>query len=105
MSQRLPNLSTFATLSPIPGFRRWLDRMGDDGPPAVTDAEARVLEGVTGIANGLDALESMLSQEDWPSDTAKVSAAQGPLMRLCARYLGEEKDRRGRRWILSRGSI
>lgn len=96
LSQRLPNLSTFATLSPIPGFRRWLDRMGDDGPPAVTDAEARVLEGVTGIANGLDSLKALLSQEDWPSDTAKVSAAQGPLMRLCARYLGEEKDRRGR---------
>lgn len=96
LSQRLPNLKTFATLSPIPGFRRWLDRMGDDGPPAVTEAEARALEAVTGVSNGLDALKTLISQDDWSVDSARVEAAKGPLMRLCARYLCEEKDRRGR---------
>jgi malonyl-CoA decarboxylase len=96
LSQRLPNLKSFATLSPIPGFRRWLERLGDDGPPAVSDAEARVLEAVTGNTNGLDALRGIIADETWATDQVRSDAVKIPLLRLCTRYLAEEKDPRGR---------
>ena len=38
LSAELPNIATFVTLSPMPGFRRWLETL-DDGPelPALPD--------------------------------------------------------------------
>ncbi len=38
LSHELPKLKTFATLSPIPGFRAWLDRQLADGDSAAPDA-------------------------------------------------------------------
>ncbi|MEC7205738.1 MAG: malonyl-CoA decarboxylase family protein, partial [Pseudomonadota bacterium] len=41
LSHELPNLKTFATLSPIPGFRAWLD--AQEGRPLLAPAERRAL--------------------------------------------------------------
>src|SRR5271167_2717435 len=44
LSAEFRNLKTFATLSPVPGFRRWLDaRLGDADATLLTDAEANAL--------------------------------------------------------------
>ena len=59
----LPNLRTFATLSPIPGFRRWL---GD---------------------NPDEAVEAAVGREDWWRDPAAAEAARAPVMRAVANYL------------------
>ena len=38
LKQELPRIEQFATLSPVPGFRRWLDRQADEPEPPL-DAE------------------------------------------------------------------
>ncbi|MDE2571428.1 MAG: malonyl-CoA decarboxylase, partial [bacterium] len=70
LNAELPNLRIFATLSPIPGFMRWLD-------------------GHT--AEGEAPLRAMLSRRGWNRDPAVVEALREPLMRLCAHYLLEER--------------
>ena len=67
----MPELHTFATLSPIPGFRKWLARA----------AEENRLDGEGGLGDP--------SSRDWPPDDLEPC-----LLRLCARYLLHEK--RGR---------
>jgi malonyl-CoA decarboxylase len=71
----LPKLRNFATLSPIPGFRKWLDRQGEDIEPRLAE---------------------ILSNPEWHLDEALAKEAREPLSRLCAKYLLLEKDRRGR---------
>ena len=79
----LPHLKVFATLSPLPGFRRWLDKAaaGDPSPLAATGSD------VNGVS-----LAAMLAQPDWANDAALAQALRPPLEKLCARYLLEEKS-------------
>ncbi len=67
----LPNLKTFATLSPIPGFSRWLENNPDE------------------------AVEAALGRPLWWEDTETAEAAKGPVLRAVARYLVHAR-RRGR---------
>ncbi len=67
----LPNLRTFATLSPIPGFRRWLENNPDD------------------------AVSAVLASPGWWEDPEAAEAAKGPVLRAVARYLVHAR-RRGR---------
>ena len=67
----LPNLKTFATLSPIPGFGRWLK----DNPD--------------------DAVQAALAKPGWWEDPEAAEAAKGPVLRAVARYLVHAR-RRGR---------
>jgi malonyl-CoA decarboxylase len=76
LASELPKLRTFATLSPIPGLRKWLDAQLANG------AEPRVGE--------------ILALPGWHLDEALVKELREPLNRLCARYLILEKGRRGR---------
>lgn len=66
-----PNLKTFATLSPVPGFTRWLRRAAEadaDGPAAEA-ADALAVEG-------------------WSDDAA---ALEGPITALAAQYFLVER--------------
>lgn len=91
LSHEFPNLKTFATLSPIPGFRRWLDEKLAEGEPGLLNSnEHKAITALTkGGAKG--ALKTLLNRPDWPTDEAAVQALKGPLLRLAARYLGAEK--------------
>ena len=71
LAAEMPGLRTFATLSPVPGFRKWLARAVRDGRWAG--------EGGVGDLDG----------PDWP--TADL---ESQVLRLCAGYLLHEK--RGR---------
>lgn len=66
------NLNTFSTLSPVPGFRQWLQEKRESDPQ---------------ISHLLTALEVSGSTEN--PDT--LSELQKPLMHLCAHYLVNEK--------------
>jgi malonyl-CoA decarboxylase len=92
LASELPGLKTFATLSPIPGFRRWLDAKLDAGEPLLLPAEARKLAEATKIGNDTESLRSVLNA-DWAGEPALAEALQPPLVRLCARYLVNEKGR------------
>jgi malonyl-CoA decarboxylase len=71
LGREFPRLKAFATLSPIPGFRRWL--------ADITAAHAEVAE--------LAELAAALAEEDWFQRAGPGSRVRGELMRLCAYYL------------------
>jgi malonyl-CoA decarboxylase len=83
LQAQVPGLRVFATLSPIPGFRAWLEEAGALGrivPPGLRQA----------LGNG-----------DWMDNPRRADALRAPLLGLCARYLvgmspdgssGEVKD-------------
>jgi malonyl-CoA decarboxylase len=72
LGREFPRLKTFATLSPIPGFRPWL------GEAAATHA-------------GLAELAATLNEPGWFEGTGPGAQAQTELMRLCAYYLQRAK--------------
>ena len=74
LKAELPQLTRFSTLSPIPGFRRWLDKRMADG---LADSE----------------LALPLSEPEWWRDPARVEALRIPLLRHCAEYLTEPGGR------------
>lgn len=97
LSVEFPRLKTFATLSPIPGFRKWLDRTLADGEAGLlTSSEHRALttlakkkEWQIGAAKGV--LKDILSQDFWWEDAAIAESLKGPMQRLAVRYLAVEK--------------
>jgi malonyl-CoA decarboxylase len=78
LKQELPRIEQFATLSPVPGFRRWLDRHAEDPEPPL-DAES---------------IAALADPATWETEAASARFA-APLTRLCARYLSETEPGRG----------
>ncbi|KAI9395616.1 hypothetical protein POPTR_004G005500v4 [Populus trichocarpa] len=116
----MPQISTFATLSPIPGFMQWLlsklasqsviakvDNMeqptGGSGSTfqenlLEPDEERMLLNSALETYAGKNGMEVMLNlltskNYEWTSSAELLSALKPPLMRLCARYLLQEKKR------------
>jgi malonyl-CoA decarboxylase len=83
LQQTLPNLTTFSTLSPIPGFRHWLETVGPKHDRPAIRAAAEALLPVLAGEGGLEAVGA--------DKTLKAS-----LLGLCARYLGAELRPNGR---------
>jgi len=83
-------LKTFATLSPMPGFRKWLDRAlaGGSGLP---EADASKLAKAMGHPAPEAALADALARPEWPGDGRIAEAIREPMEKLCARYLLLEK--------------
>jgi malonyl-CoA decarboxylase len=98
LANDFPRLKTFATLSPIPGFRAWLDQQFADGLPGVLDkADRKALAAVLGDNNASKGmLKQLLADNSWSKDKALAAALQGPLMRLVARYLTQAKREDGK---------
>jgi len=96
LSAEFPNLKTFATLSPIPGLRRWLDRqIAEDDTTLLTEEETASLIELEPADTGAGALAALLARKQWHRDPAVVKALDPVLVRLCARYLlAEGKGRR-----------
>ena len=87
------NLKTFATLSPIPGFGKWLDaRLAESDPKLLSEEEAASLRaaapgGTAAHETGTQALDAILKQRGWFRDPAFQKAMEPVLTRLAARYL------------------
>ncbi|XP_023636175.1 malonyl-CoA decarboxylase, mitochondrial isoform X2 [Capsella rubella] len=115
----MPHVSTFATLSPIPGFMQWLlsklssqSRFAEDergtqsNSPSSTFSEKVLLPGEEQAlmslsddsspgSNGMEVLLNLLSAKDcdWATSARLLPVLEPILMRLCARYLLQEKKR------------
>ncbi len=72
-----PRLKSFATLSPIPGFRAWLAGATEAGETGLDDDERERLR--------------RLEERGWHRDAELAEALREPLLHLCARYLLEAK--------------
>lgn len=74
LQSELPQLTQFATLSPIPGFRRWLNKeLANDDSEVIGEEERAVTQ--------------LLQEEGWHQRTDLSDALKTVLMRLCAHYL------------------
>ncbi|HEX2255222.1 MAG TPA: malonyl-CoA decarboxylase [Afifellaceae bacterium] len=83
LSSELRRLETFVTLSPVPGFRRWLESHTDE---EVAEWEPAFTPDLREIAEA----------DDWTTDPAAANALQRPLLRLAAAYLVDVRDKEGR---------
>jgi malonyl-CoA decarboxylase len=92
LHRTLPKLRLFTTLSPLPGFRKWLDGALAEKRELLRDAEAAKLAAAIGHAESRTALAQTLARSDWSSDARCVEALRVPMERLCARYLLLEKS-------------
>lgn len=96
LAAEFPHLTRYATLSPLPGFRAWLDaRMVEEGDDLLTPVERRALEALPGTSEER-ALTGLLANPLWYENDAVAAALKAPLLRLAARYLLTEKTARGR---------
>ena len=73
LGKEFPRLKTFATLSPIPGFRQWLEDRAATAPGSISRALAAL------VAKG----DAVTAQEI----SAASASLQAEMMERCARYL------------------
>jgi malonyl-CoA decarboxylase len=91
------NLKDFATLSPIPGMRAWLEgQIKNPTGDLLLPAERKALAQLP-IGTGDDgAFATLIGLPAWADNVPVARALRGPLTRLAARYLIEEKREGGR---------
>ncbi|KAJ8761315.1 hypothetical protein K2173_001371 [Erythroxylum novogranatense] len=116
----MPHVTTFATLSPIPGYMQWLlaklasqsilsevDKFSQSTTGGSNSTfqenllepdEERLLMNCPNIPAGKNGMEIMLklltsNSFEWTKSSEFILALKPPLMRLCARYLLQEKKR------------
>jgi len=92
LSRELPRIRTFATLSPLPGFMRWLGAR--DGAFVDRVAEEDERGGIRALGGSDDtaiALKAILARPDWIEDPVVRNAIGRALVRLCGHYLVEAR--------------
>ncbi|KAM4721236.1 malonyl-CoA decarboxylase, mitochondrial [Rhinophrynus dorsalis] len=93
-----PQIQEFSSLSPIPGFTKWLlGTLGSQtketgGTDLFMESECKEIADITGGPPS-ESLKRLLSSNEWMRSTSLVKALEAPLMRLCAWYLYGEKHR------------
>ena len=87
-----PKLKLFTTLSPIPGFRKWLDAALAAKQELLPEADAERLAAALGHPRPEIALAETLARADWHRDARCTEALRVPMEKLCAHYLLREKS-------------
>jgi malonyl-CoA decarboxylase len=90
-----PSLTQFATLSPVPGFRRWLDARFDKGALHLTAEERVAIAALADKKGAKGAFRRLLDTPGWQDEAATAAALKGPLLRLCADYLTASNGGKG----------
>lgn len=81
LRRELPKLEAFATLSPLPGFARWLTTEMETPSGALTDADRNTL--------------ALLEQSNWPDDPKTRAAIEAAILPAAAHYLLRTRNQRG----------
>ncbi len=90
-------LRDYATLSPMPGFRGWLERELKAGSPELLLPSERKAIAALPIGVGDDgAFATLLGLPAWHDDANVAGTLREPLLRFAARYLLKEKREDGR---------
>lgn len=100
LSVETPNLKTFATLSPMPGFANWLNeqiKVREDD--LLKQSEKKSLAKYTTHITDADILRDLIPQLDQIGTEQKKPLFQDlevPLIRLAAEYICNARNKRGR---------
>jgi len=86
-----PALRTFATLSPIPGFARWLQSDAAEKIELQAAARAKLKKAGIDAANA-QALWKSLSGSNWSADAKLAAVIAEPLLGCCAHYLAQARN-------------
>ncbi len=94
LRQQLPNLKTFSTLSPIPGFRRWLTVYFDTAMASEEhgSAEKALIEAARLLEVAAEA-DAVFNTPQWWQNPMAAAILKEPLLSLCARYLHETREK------------
>ena len=88
----LPRLNVFATLSPLPGFRKYLDQALAEKRALLPDAQSAKFAETLGHPEPASALRDALARPEWPANARLGEALREPMEKLAARYLLQEKS-------------
>lgn len=93
VTRELPAIKTAATLSPMPGFRNWLEsQVETEGASILTAAELRALKDELGGQFEDEESLSALLASPWQRNKKTREILRAPLIRLAATYLLNERD-------------
>lgn len=90
LAREFKGLTQFATLSPVPGFRQWLKHTlaeAEAETEFLTGSERKKLGERSSGSGDADTLKYLLNQPAWHQSPEAAQALEGPLTRLCARFL------------------
>jgi malonyl-CoA decarboxylase len=88
LARELPNLKNYATLSPVPGFRRWLKNIAPEKLESrLSESDVKLLRTLTDADSGSRALLKILETPRWHHDDTVCNALRPIVTGLCARYL------------------
>ena len=94
LRQQLPNLKTFSTLSPIPGFRRWLISYFEQAKSlAERDPALQALAEAARLLKVAIEPEAVFNAPHWWENQEVSDLLKEPLLSLCARYLHEARKK------------
>lgn len=91
ISAQFPQIKTFATLSPVPGMRRWLDPLLTKGEKLLTAPEGKAILKLAKQKSEPEKALLTLLNGDWYKDEDTAEAVKPILLRLGAHYLLNEK--------------
>jgi malonyl-CoA decarboxylase len=93
LSREFPKIRIFATLSPIPGFRRWLERLDEpEFAAAFTPEDLAELPALSRERGLKQTVTGLLTGSGWAAEPKLAASLQRPLMQLAARYLVAKRD-------------
>ncbi len=93
LTRELKRIKHFSTLSPVPGFRSWLDPLLAKGDESVFQVkELKELKAIGKTDNAAKNLLQLL-EGDWYKDAKTAEKLKPVLLRLCAHYLLNEKKK------------
>ena len=100
LSFETPNLKTFATLSPMPGFADWLsEQIESRQDDLLKQSEKKSLAQYTTHITDADILKDLIPKLDQIEKEPKkqlFEELKAPLIRLAAEYICNARDKRGR---------
>lgn len=91
LSSEYDQLKHFATLSPVPGFRKWLgQKLASGDEDVLRPREAESMKDRFACENAAQKLGDILTNE-WVKDSETANLVKPILTRLCVQYLVEER--------------
>ena len=91
LQRDLPKLKVFATLSPLPGFRKWLDAALAERQDLLAPADTAKLAAAIDHPDPDTVFADALARPGWHEDARLADSLRVPLEKLCARYVLTEK--------------